>query len=175
MVGEETMIKRYSSKVKPLAQCGLDQIDGGCFASVFESDTDANSKYVVKVGSSRGDPYLSFAKHVVKMRKPNKFLPRIKKIFIVDDEYYVVLERLKKLDPLCNDADFIHVNSISNANLFMKEITNLLEIKHRDNKELMRAIKIVARLKKAHRATWDLHSANVMLRGRQLVITDPLC
>jgi|SRR5688572_2506815 len=151
------------TKLKNFVLANLRYLDEGCFATVYESPSRKH-KYIVKTGST-DDPYLNYAKAIVKKQKPNPFLPKITKILIVGDVYYVVMEKLR-------GAPDVYVDSISD--LF--DINNIIN-KGRDEAQLRSAIRLIKRvLKERPMSNLDLHSSNVMIRGRkQLVITDPLC
>lgn len=162
------MIKRYKGEIEPLILNGLEEIGNGCYATVYSAK---KLDYVVKVGYKDSDPYWSYVKKVLKDKTNNPYFPKIRKAFTVYDKYYVVMERLKPIPYNVRRMDSwdSSTESLNNrAKLLAKR--KLVSRKYGKGK-LKEAIDLINSLGYCS----DVHYNNIMLRGKQLVITDPVC
>lgn len=168
----QTMIK---------AQGEFRRLGSGAYGVVYGSK---KSNIVYKVGEvSDNDGYIAFIKTLAKQKTHNPYLPRVYGVrFIKDkrgDEYFVVaMERLQELPGRLEDAADMLRDLLEEEKGIEDAAAKQLGIKMTVPKELKAAIKI---LKQAYKeasktyADWDLHFGNFMVRGRQIVVTDPLC
>jgi hypothetical protein len=144
--------------IKNFIKRGFRLLGDGCYAAVFESNTDPNLVY--KIGNTVQDPYLDY----INANIASKHFPRIHKTYIdYENNYYLVI--MERLDPLP-----VHKRKTLTLDL-LEQFTGdkqtscaMLEVVEHVNKLLNEfgAIKL------------DLHSENIMMRGINPVITDPL-
>lgn len=166
-------------------------IGTGAFAAVWGAK---NSPVVFKVGDYYdNDGYLAYIKELAKSRKHNPFTPRIYGMWIFrnkndsSDAYFVVaIERLESgykrngftwaVEWL---EDMVYTFNKNNSRNKEKEILNkFFGIKQMLPKNMPKdLVEVAEMLKRAYKksgADWDIHTGNCMMRGNQLVITDPL-
>ena len=160
------------------AQGEIRYLGSGIYGRVYGCKTNG---LVYKTGEVDGnDGYLAYIKVLSKQNTHNPYLPKIYGVrFIKGDSgrgvFVVAMEKLSELRD-SSAVDWIR-NAVGDGGRHSNESARLWGVKGKTPRELDEAIKV---LKKAHRkavsagADWDLHSGNIMQRGRQLVITDPL-
>jgi len=156
MATAHTVINNYTRK-------GFKMLGHGCYAAVFESNTDPNLVY--KVGARVTDPFLAYIQEPSLINNPH--FPRIYEIFTDETWYLVKMERLEptpshKIE-MSSELSSV-VRGTSNTLQHLKPSHELYSIAHQI-REL--ADRLDAKL--------DLHQGNVMMRGTTPVITDPLC
>ncbi len=167
----------YNTFVERLEAQGYSWGDAGAFAEVY---INKQTKRVVKIGE-KGDAYLVFAKAVFalsKQRQPlNPYLPRIYNLTVRSTWYMVEMELLQPL----------------RGSQHAKEGTRLIEAlervvgRGRCPRDIavyitqfpsqvweLAAIISLAINDSSRSPVLDLHHCNLMLRGHQLVVTDPL-
>jgi hypothetical protein len=156
---------------------GIRMLDGGAYATVFSAP---KSNTVFKLGKD-GDPYFNFVKELAKLERHNPYLPRIHKVTVfklsASDFSYVV--EMERLDPWRRgthylDPYFLDSNIYKNEERFKSAWRE--EFGGTPSRHLLRAIDLIKRAKKRYGsgADYDFHGDNVMMRGNQFVITDPL-
>lgn len=169
------------------AQGKYKAIGSGAYGVVYGSK---DSKVVYKVGDTSDNVgYLAYIKVLSKQKKHNPFLPKVYGVrFIKDadgDEVFVVaMERLEPLKRGMSDiCDWFEDELVENDRWGSdtNKVEAALGVKKIVPKPLTEALEV---LRKAHNesnsgrrwdcADWDLHSGNFMMRGRQIVVTDPL-
>jgi hypothetical protein len=180
-----------SSDPKAQAQSmvtGLEKLGNGCFATAYASGKDQVIK--VSVGNDWG--YMSFLEAMQQMPAQNPWFPRIHWVRVFMDESGLsdnnrIVTCLERLDRPWESSGFVDKFTDPNAALWTEYVTICKEIEaHMDrpatrqqdwimnNAELMDALKVVKRAMKMSDRGTDMHCGNFMVRGRQLVITDPI-
>ena len=160
------------------AQGKYRKIGSGAYGTVFGTK---GSNVVYKVGEvDDNDGYLSYVRELASHKAHNPFTPKIYGVRIYEPEGYgssyfvVAMERLAKGKGLCQVADWFEEQLCDNGNTANPAALSMLGIKM--PKALLDALKILHRAyNRASYGDWDLHGGNFMLRGKQVVITDPLC
>lgn len=156
MATAHTVINNFIKK-------GFNMLGSGCYAAVFESNTDPNLVY--KVGVRTSDPFLSYIKDQSLTNNPH--FPRIHKLFVYDTWYMAEMERLEPVP--------------SHKVYLSKEIRSLVSEKLDQVKELKLTAELrmltdrIRNLAEQLDCKIDLHQGNIMMRGLTPVITDPLC
>lgn len=167
---------------------GLTKLGNGCFATAYASGRDQVIK--VSVGNDWG--YMSFLEAMSRMKSHNPWLPRIHWVRVFmgrsgrdsDSRIVTCLERLERPWDSSGDVEDL---SQKNAPLWQVYATMCKEIEgHVDrpetrqqdwikrNPQLREALAVIhVAMASSGRGT-DLHCGNFMVRGRQLVITDPI-
>ena len=157
------------------------RLGSGAYGVVYGS---RKSNIVYKMGEvNDNDGYLAFIKVLAKQKKHNPYLPRVYGVRFIKDkncnEYFVVaMERLQELPGRMEDAADLLRDILVEEKGIEDAAAAQLGIKMSVPAELKTAIRV---LKQAYKeasksyADWDLHNGNFMVRGRQLVVTDPLC
>lgn len=159
--------------------------DGAC-ATVYKG-----KDCVYKIGAVKDNQaYLAYIQTIAESGIQNPFLPKVFGVRIVDKNMIVALEELSdefyagdmtekigishyELETLC---EWIAYNHDGENQKRIDEYS--LKIKEKFRNELMAAAYIVAATTKSPNCKgckFDMHSGNFMLRGNQVVITDPLC
>lgn len=181
--------RKFAKVVSEQLGVKLKYISAGAFGSVYKI---SGKNLVVKLGgtfvSPEGsseyhgdDAYLHFLKEACK-HQTNPFFPKIKEATIYQNgnyayAYYVVMERLtefsyrrtnrvtQKMADLLLDNDAIEIASLTS--LFAN-----IDPKLKKSSPFVSALSVLNKLFEDHDE--DLHGGNIMLRGKQLVITDPI-
>lgn len=154
----------------------------GGYANVWGSK---RSNIVYKVGKwEHYDGYMAYIKMLHKHCVENPYLPKIYGMRVYSnskESYYVIaMEKLKKLPYSMRhivDA-FEEVWETWTYNERVHEGRKMLGIKMAVvyPKGMKEALDVVRDAKKSSRLIgYDVHDGNFMLRGKQVVITDPLC
>ena len=159
--------------------------DGAC-ATVYKG-----KDCVYKIGTVKDNQaYLAYIQTIAESGIQNPFLPKVFGVRIVAENVIVALEELSdefyagdmkeqigighhELETLCEWIAYNH-NNENQARI--DEYS--LKIKKKFRNELMAAAYIVAATTKSPNSKgcrFDMHAGNFMLRGQQVVITDPLC
>lgn len=157
------------------AQGGPNCIGSGCFGRVYGSD---RSPVVYKVGDvHENGGYLSYINKLSKVTKRNPYFPVIYGVRFLKgtygSQYFVVaMERLAPVRGAVADHIYLLADLIrgDDSNDAFKQMGLKLQM----NAELREAVRLLRAAKRDSDGYWDLHSGNFMLRGQQLVITDPL-
>lgn len=159
--------------------------DGAC-ATVYKG-----KDCVYKIGTVKDNrAYLAYIQTIAESGIQNPFLPKVFGVRIVDGNVIVALEELSdefyagdmkeqigidhnELETLC---EWIARDIGGDKQTYIAEYS--LKIKEKFRNELLAAAYIVAATTKSPKSKgcrFDMHSGNFMLRGNQVVITDPLC
>lgn len=162
-------------------------IGSGCYGTVYGSK---DSKVVYKVGDADNNVgYLSFIKVLSKQKKHNPYLPKVYGVrFIKDkhgDEVFVVaMERLEPLARGMGDVCDWFEDELVEKDRWgsdTKKVEEALGVKKIVPKPLGEALTVLRKAyelsqsgKRCDQADWDLHGGNFMMRGKQIVVTDPL-
>lgn len=162
------------------AQGNYRELGSGLYGTVYGcKDRDV----VYKIGEvGTNDGYLAYISAMSELKQHNPFLPKIYGVRFIKDkrgrEYFVVaMERLTALRAHEYDcAEFLKEMTIYGSDTVVGSAAKKIGIKVNVPKELVQAIKVVRRAKElAGRSVyWDMHYGNFMMRGKQIVITDPL-
>ena len=154
--------------VELMKQNGWDTLGWGSFAYVFGN----NSKpYVIKIFVN-DDAYAGFVKYTMKNQN-NPFLPKIrgKLIRFSDHVRGVRLERLKPVVDSNQLKKYLPKEDgevIPSEYMFDDEYLPYIEKKHPQLAQIYHDLTAMGY------DGWDLREANLMLRGKQLVIIDPV-
>lgn len=152
------------------------QIGSGVFGRVFGSRI--NKKIVYKIGeASTNTGYISYLKELSKQKKHNPFTPKIHAVRFVSGKgdtsaFIVCMERLRELPYDGEEAADTLVDLIMGEK--KKQDTYNLGIRMVLPSEIKSLVRMVRKAERVSEATLDLHYGNFMVRGRQIVVTDPL-
>lgn len=173
----------YSTFVRHLTELGYRWVDDGCVADVF---INPKTRRAIKI-ASKTDAYILYAKTVFelgqKRKRKNPFLPRIFNLTIRSTQYMVEMELLK---PVSNSPYEAHANKVIEA------LDRVLQTEEEEERScpykiadyilgfgpsLWEAAAIIGVIcnESTRLPNPDTHLGNFMLRGKQLVITDPVC
>jgi hypothetical protein len=146
--------------IRRLVDRGYSLLGSGCYSAVFEGK---NKKQAIKIGSTLADPWLIYAEQIQKLDNP--LFPRIYSLhcFEYEDYYVAITERLQVLG-----EDYGPDSSWMNLAREIRDCTST-EPLVRQAGQLLNSL-----LHTIDYARLDLHHGNIMLRGDQLVLNDPL-
>jgi hypothetical protein len=163
------------------AQGKYKHIGSGSYGSVYGCK---KSNVVYKIGdASDNEGYIAFIRVLSKQKKQNPFMPVIYGVrFIKDkdgDEYFVVaMEKLESLPRRMYDVtDWFEEQLTGHGGSSMRDAELAVGVKRVVPKELSTALAILQTAydkSRSYGADWDLHEGNFMMRGKQVVCTDPL-
>jgi len=176
--GKRSLMQHFLDYLK---EKGYVPLGSGAFAAVF---THPNINYAIKI--FRNDPsYLKFINYCDK-NKGNPHLPKFRgKPMTVDKEHYCIrMELLNKIPP-----NLSAVRSIDEFDMYLKwykkPIKDFLKKMKKENPiifnffqsqpGLLETLEDIIKLISSKEETLDLHSDNLMMRGKDVVITDPIC
>lgn len=156
-------------------------IGSGSFANVYARKGE---NQVLKIGNNPDDPWVRFAHKALVLYKtrPNPWLPVIHDIAFFEkepikgqrygDTYYVAtMERLTRVpETEFSDSKANYIATLTD-NMDYRAAIHVLKAIGVDPL-FIEAMKLVSKL--CLHGYVDLHSGNIMMRGKQLVITDPL-
>lgn len=154
-----------------LTKAGYKPLGQGSYGDVFRKK---NSSYVLKVFLNRDKAYIAFVNAIKNIS--NKYFPKIiGKLVKVTDEYSAVrLEPLvdvkneTKSELYCRDIDDYIRNTIKSKKIRLDNIV----VK---NQELRDACDVIIEVLRSNSSFYlDIKSNNIMQRGRDIVIIDPL-
>lgn len=162
---------------------GLHRIGGGVYAQAFSNDA---TPFVVKIGQMADHGYLSYLEVISELGIENPYLPRIIDVTFYKQKgaefeylnYYVVrMEKLVK-------GDFHYAWSTEGGTVFEHQCRFIRVIADVGlppwpiDPQMIEAVTIVhlayERASTKKLPNYDLHCQNFLLRGDQLVITDPI-
>jgi hypothetical protein len=169
-----------------LLESGVGVVDWGFYSQVFQHPTLDN--IVVKVFTNNDQPYWRYVKWCVK-HQHNPFVPQILDVVKVKcprQSYGIVF--LEKLKPIRKAPQLVKLLA-STINFTNREL-KLLD-RYFAEHSMIRIFSLIERVVKRGKASddftqvwqqierqgsskFDLHHGNAMLRGHQLVITDPV-
>lgn len=168
------MVKAQGKRVK--------SIGSGSYGEVY---ADKGSDVVYKIGDAGdNDGYLAFIKVLGTQKKHNPFLPKIYGVRFIrgksgDHTFVVAMERLTSLERgMGNVCDWFEdeLNGGYSLSYNANHVEKVLGVKKTMPKPLKEALSVLrkARNSGGYNVDWDLHSGNFMMRGKQIVVTDPL-
>lgn len=164
-----------------LEAAGYVNIGQGVNASVFNK---ADSPYAIKLFDNADEAYVDFVK--LTMRNSNPHFPKFKgKLWKITENYYAI--RMEKLQVHPTDRN-LYSSILPSGNYNKSEIVSALETMlyggrfYSDFFEVARNLQkmqpkledAVNLIKQLNQHVWDLHSGNIMFRGNDLVIIDPV-
>lgn len=155
------------------------RIGSGCYADVYGNK---KSNVVYKVGEVDSNaPYLAYVKALRVSRDANPYLPKIHGIRIYsngckyDDHFVVAMEKLTPLPRKLHSMPYFFERLLGDDGRDSDDYASAVALGIISN-HMQHAIKLLHRAYKSERdSSFDIHSGNFMLRGEQIVITDPLC
>lgn len=146
--------------IRRLINRGYSLLGSGCYSAVFEGQDKTRA---IKIGSTLADPWLIYAEQVQSLDNP--LFPRIYSLhtFEYEDYYVAITERLTCVgDNWGPDAEWMRlsreIRDCSSTEPCVREAGKLLN----------------SLLHNIDYARLDLHKGNIMKRGNQLVLNDPL-
>lgn len=166
-----------------LREAGYYLSGSGLYSKVWIND---DTEVAIKIGSRPDDPYPIYAKAIVDLQeagKLNPYLPRIYDITMRSHWYAVEMEKLEAVA-------FGSLEIRHEAERLMEVLERILLNDHRSPGskiasylmgfdpsiwEVVALLGLVMNARYSGEIMLDLHQANVMLRGSQIVITDPVC
>ena len=185
-------IEKYTVKNNPrtIAQEMIDAqgdvrfMASGSFGAVYSA---AKSAVVYKIGDIEENyAYLSYLKVLAKQTIHNPFTPKIYGLRYITDKtgdgvFVVAMERLKELpDDYCEIPDYFEEHVVFDSrNSDYSRTEKVLGIQTVVPPTLKKAFKLLkAAFKEGNKSrpgcSWDLHTGNFMMRGKQIVCIDPL-
>lgn len=128
---------------------GYDELGSGHFSAVFAHPSDPS--LVIKVGGDVKDSWLGFAMYV--HEHPASCFPRIEQIILHQNYYIAIMERLSKWrgEPGFPSSSYERIDWVSK----------------RLGEPAVRMFQVLGKYET------DLHRGNFMMRGDELVLTDP--
>lgn len=171
--------------VTRLGRLGISQLGKGGFAQVFQHPTMPN--VAVKLLVEQDPGYERYLKYCETKGKSNPYCPKILQVVkaekIFDDTWDpdMVLVFMEKLTPITQqEFNTFHQYASSLANLPIMHSNNLCDSrtwhllsKQKEDLPLAALAKALYVMYASDQEDFDLHKANIMKRGHQLVITDP--
>jgi hypothetical protein len=159
---------------------GYEELGSGVFANVFQRKSRPNE--VIKLFGTSDVAYVDYLKFIMK-HQDNPHFPKIlgKPMKITPKYYAVKLEKLTKYDNKNNLHNVIETalrlatylgpnDSPEDFKTHEPEYDKILDSKPK----LKEAIFYLAQFKNTSKYKWDIHSGNVMWRGNDIVLTDPI-
>ena len=166
--GRIVSLRPEEVQVSKMRDLGFKPCGSGSFASVFLVDEET----VVKVSKCPDKPYKAFLRLALR-RQGNPFYPRVFAVGFHGNEHVVIMERLQALK---EGKSFWHLLWKTRDEpaqlpklLFYKPVREAFKENRRAFREVVRDIK-----KLCVKYRYDLHGKNVMYRGHQLVVIDPI-
>lgn len=152
------------------------EIGSGSYGKVFGA---VGSNIVYKIGRCYDNkPYLSYVENVIKNAKGNPFAPKIYGVRIYEDDYHrdnvfvVAMERLCDLPGrmwyICDEFEEVFKS-------FEHKDKSPLGIKRIIHHDLVSILKIIKQSCRKSEGYTDFHDGNFMMRGKQVVVIDPIC
>lgn len=167
---------------KRLEECGYRKIGRGAYATVWGAP---GVDHVYKIGlTDENEGYLRFLTAVRQSKEPNPYLPNVEAVQFVEGKvsslnaFVAKLERLEELsmnemDLAAHLLDFVTIQAEGRNSKEQFRRVNRLGFVSFDN-AFLKAIELIFNIIRKNCVEPDLHGGNVMRRGRQLVITDPI-
>ena len=178
------------AKVMVKAQLGKHarRIGSGSYGDVWGTK---HNDIVYKIGNANDNTgYLSFMEVLAKQKTHNPFFPKIyglrylkyKMAYREESTFVVAMEKLKRLSSKHTPVVGFFNDELDGEydDYGVDEAYAVLGVKRSIPKPLATALSVlreankIANKKCYYGVDWDLHSDNFMLRGNQVVITDPL-
>lgn len=130
--------------------------------------------YKMNVTEEDADSWVHYAKESLKNSNP--FFPIIYEIKIYDDSYCCKMERLEKIKTtIKDDKFFFNLDELIYSGKVKKAVEHLNTVTTVDYKTFQKwSRKIHKIISKEKNIYLDIHSENIMQRGEQWVITDPV-
>lgn len=154
----------------------LKKIGYGCYASVYASK---KSKTVYKIGmcDSNRRGYLSYVEAIIKLKTHNPYTPVIYNYWELwapgsESVFVIEMERLKELPERYAGEIADELKRLVYKEKDETVALNMIGIDL--PKTIVQVKNIIVKLVDG-RSSNDIHSGNIMRRGKQIVITDPVC
>ena len=155
------------------------EIGAGCFANVYASKS---GRTVVKVGILPNNSWSSHANvqylqylALTEKHPNNPYFPKVKKVEIFEHPHHdtffsVEMERLKEIKKNSYPISELFEYTMDDENA----ISAITAIFGKASDHFIQAHKVLQKMVKKYGACLDIHNENIMYRGKQLVITDPV-
>ena len=176
---QEVKVKEYPEIFvhKMIKKGKYRRIGSGAYADVYaKSKAD---KQVIKVGEvKRNKGYLGYLRMLAKQKTHNPFTPKITEVVFYtmrgEDAYFVVkMERLTRLpDRLESVVDWFEEELDDRC--YGSYALRVLGIQEKLPLNLKNLLKLLRKAEVASKGRFDMHYGNFMMRGKQIVCTDPL-
>lgn len=154
-----------------LAKRGWRQIGSGYFATVYGRCNDnGGTRWVIKTGPADDGwlDYAMFLKATERQWEGNPFVPVIRSLKVTDGFYVAVIERLD-----CTASDCGDYAALDDMRDFLADSRFMSIERKLTMNPLLVEFLTTLRIEFAG-SGWDVHGGNVMFRGTQPVLTDPL-
>lgn len=176
----------------------MSMLDYGCYAEVYANDT---APYVVKLAVGHDTGYRAWVNALMHLGNPNNpYLPKIHKSLLIrhaddhhkyrdhnrkpgfhpSDRFVVFIEKLKhnagrRAYNYANMLSVMSQKKLGVDTFWHKRPMNLDRLK-KNREELLILMELAANTPDVHKNKHriDLHSHNYMMRGHQVVVTDPI-
>lgn len=176
-IDELMMPKTIPSAGKILKKAGYAAKGDGTYAKVYQGP---NSNYVLKLFKNKDLGYITYINAI--KDKSNKYFPRVfGKIINVNDKYSAI--RLEPLQKLNYKTDFEFYSAVhdyiigitrQHSYISTDDFKRAQDFVNNDP-ELKDACELISNIIKSNNKFYpDAHEENIMLRGSQYVIIDPI-
>jgi hypothetical protein len=170
MINEITRPEFRNDAVELLQSKGYEQLGSGKFANVFLRKSRPNE--VIKLFGTNDEAYESYIDFIMK-HQDNPHFPKVigKPMLITPDYYAVKLERLEHYD--VKKEGILLQRQIS---AYVEDDRHISDFKDYLDAfpKFKEALDLLKEFNDEASYEYDIHSGNIMWRGRTLVLTDPL-
>lgn len=191
----EIVAERLQNYVKRLKKLGIKRLGGGSFANVFQHPTLPDVVVKLLVENDWGyEQYVKFSQK----NPANKYVPKILQVVNADQafdkKHEADVENLRlifmeKLQPALDD-DYLEFANDCSATLYLKGNANFARMDsainymnsvstwvqlstQKKDPQLAALAQFIVKTRGKRGAALDMHSGNIMMRGNQVVVTDP--
>lgn len=152
----------WEERSSVLDKLGFKSLDSGAFSEVFEHPEMPG---VVVKDTGQFDSWTKYARAVMAKKKSNPAFPKIHKYAVAGPRRLALMERLEEAESL-NDLNDVEDYTMGRKATLPDWV----------DKNFKQALNVVKQIKKKnkHGVSIDIHGRNIMRRGSQLVLTDPI-
>ena len=160
--------------IDQLTADGYVLIGSGLYSAVYAQHGGTT---VIKVGSTIHDPWLNWAESILRSEQDNPWLPDVKEVSVyrktrkhTKAAFYVA--HMERLCPISYDDQnkyYSHLSHIRNTCVY-EDVSNVSVI----SEMFGDMVKLVKATLNQCDGRYDFHFGNIMLRGQQIVVTDPI-
>lgn len=138
-------------------------ISSGSFSKVYKVGDDKVIKCMI---TERNISTIKYLKYCKKNHEINPFLPKVYAVKADGEITYVLMEKL--------EHDYNFVRDFTDKHFEYTKFLHQQNSRKFINLPWHALIKYLNRLNRIHHGKFDLHNANFMVRGTQIVFTDPI-